>query len=110
MESSRAGAVRSWFWFHLELQSFGVRDVYGCRRLIHLGLQSPHRCLFQPTVFVPHAHWEVYGRGSLPLHNLVSDSANPHYLSDPLPRHCGIIVALDSSEPWFQEVISSTVK
>ena len=22
-----------------------------------------------------------------------------HYVSDPLPRHCGIIVALDSSEP-----------
>ena len=36
---------------------------------------------------------------SLPLHHLVSDSANPHYVSDPLPRHYGIIVALDSSEP-----------
>ena len=23
----------------------------------------------QPTVIVPHAHWEAYGRGSLPLHN-----------------------------------------
>ena len=55
-------------------------------------------CLFQPTVFVPHAHWEAYGLGSLPLHNLVSDSAKPHYVSDPLPCHCGIIVALDSSE------------
>ena len=42
------------------------------------GLQSSHRCPFQPTVIVPHAHWEAYGRGSLPLHNLVSDSANPH--------------------------------
>ena len=41
----------------------------------------------------------LWRRGSLPLHNLVSDSANPHYVSDPLPRHCGIIVALDSSEP-----------
>ena len=30
---------------------------------------------------------------------LSSDSANPHYVSDPLPRHFGIIVALDSSEP-----------
>ena len=39
-----------------------------------------------PTVIVPHAHWEAYGRGSLPLHNLVSDSANPHYVSDPLPQ------------------------
>ena len=36
---------------------------------------------------------------SLPLHHVVSYSANPHYVSDPLPRHCGIIVALDSSEP-----------
>eukprot|EP00670_Eutreptiella_braarudii_P009607 CAMPEP_0174306818 /NCGR_PEP_ID=MMETSP0810-20121108/705_1 /TAXON_ID=73025 ORGANISM="Eutreptiella gymnastica-like, Strain CCMP1594" /NCGR_SAMPLE_ID=MMETSP0810 /ASSEMBLY_ACC=CAM_ASM_000659 /LENGTH=38 /DNA_ID= /DNA_START= /DNA_END= /DNA_ORIENTATION= len=35
--------------------------------------------LFQPTAFVPHAHWEAYGGGSLPLHNLVSDAANPHY-------------------------------
>ena len=35
---------------------------------------------------VPCAHWEAYGRGSLPLHNLVSDSANPHYVSDPLPQ------------------------
>ena len=24
--------------------------------------------------------------GSLPWHNLVSDSANPHYMSDPLPQ------------------------
>ena len=32
------------------------------------------------------AHWEAYGRGSLRLHNLVSDSANPHYVSDPLPQ------------------------
>jgi hypothetical protein len=41
---------------------------------------------FQPTVIVPHAHWEAYGRGSLPLHNLVSDSATPHYMPDPLPQ------------------------
>ena len=26
-------------------------------------------------------------------------SANPHYVLDLLARHCGIIVALDSSEP-----------
>ena len=26
------------------------------------------------------------GRGSLPLQNQVSDSANPHYVSDPLPQ------------------------
>ena len=32
-----------------------------------------------------HAHWEVKGRGSLPRHHLVSDSANPHYVSDPRP-------------------------
>ena len=29
------------------------------------------------TIFVPHAHWDAYGRGSLPLHHPVSDSANP---------------------------------
>ena len=38
------------------------------------------------TVIVPHAHWEAYGRGSLPLHYLVSDSATPHCVSDPLPQ------------------------
>jgi hypothetical protein len=38
------------------------------------------------TVIVPHAHWEAYRRGSLPLQNLVSDSANPDYVSDPLPQ------------------------
>ena len=48
----------------------------------------------------PHAHWEAHGRGSLPPQNPVSDSANPlttrqiRYHS-----HCGIIVALDCSEP-----------
>ena len=31
-------------------------------------------------------HWEADGRGSLPLHNLVSDSAHPHYMSHPLPQ------------------------
>ena len=36
------------------------------------------------AVIVPHAHWEAYRRGSLPLHNLVPDSANPHCVSDPL--------------------------
>ena len=30
------------------------------------------------TIFGPCAHWEADGRGSLPLHHLVSDSANPH--------------------------------
>ena len=44
---------------------------------------------------VPHAHWEAYGGGSLPLHNLVSDSANPHYASDPLPQS---FVGLDTSD------------
>ena len=32
------------------------------------------------------AHWEADGRASLPLQNPVSDSANPHYISDPLPQ------------------------
>ena len=41
---------------------------------------------FSASVIVPRAHWEAYGRGSLPLHNLVSDLANPHFVSDPLPR------------------------
>ena len=52
--------------------------------------RTPYTLLssFQPTVFVPHVHWEAHGRGSLPLHHLVSDSANPHYVSDPLPQSC----------------------
>ena len=54
-----------------------------CKQLI---LERSHRCLLQPTVIVPRAHWDAYGRGSLPLHNLVSDSATPQYVSDPLPR------------------------
>ena len=29
----------------------------------------------------------------------VSDSANLLHVLDPLPRHCGIIIALDGSEP-----------
>ena len=32
---------------------------------------------------MPHVHWEAYERGSLPLHILVSDSANPHYPPPP---------------------------
>ena len=44
------------------------------------------KVLFQPTVFVPHAQWEAYGRGSLQLRDLVSNSANPHYVSDRLPK------------------------
>ena len=70
--------------------------------LMHLSLQSSHRSLFQPTVIVPHAHWEAYGRGSPPLHYLVLDSANPHYVSDPLPQPLWgqwVITALDSTEP-----------
>ena len=51
-----------------------------------LSLQSSHHCLLQPTAIVPHAHWEAHGRGSLPLHHLVSDSANPHNVSHPLPQ------------------------
>ena len=35
---------------------------------------------FQPRVIGPHAHWEAYGHGSLPLHQPVSDSAYPHYV------------------------------
>ena len=62
------------------------REYMTCNLLTHLSLQSSRRCLLQPTVIVPHAHWEAYGRGSLPLHSLVSDSANPHCVSDPLPH------------------------
>ena len=53
------------------------------------------RSLFSPTVFVPHAQWEAYGRGSPPLHDLVSHSANPHCVSDPLPQSI-----LGSSQNW----------
>ena len=68
--------------------------------LIHLGLQSSLRCLSQPTVIVPHAHWEAYGRGSLPLHHLVSDSAHPSLrVRSATTVICGIIAALDSSDP-----------
>ena len=49
---------------------------------------SPHASLIEPATPT-----------RLPRHSLVSDSANPDYVSDPLPRHRGIIVALDSSEP-----------
>ena len=45
--------------------------------------QSSHRCLVQPTVIVTHGRWEAYGCGNLPLHNPVSESTNPDYLSDP---------------------------
>ena len=42
--------------------------------------------------FVPHVHWESHGRGSLPLHKLVSDSAIPHCVSDLLPQSlCGVV-------------------
>ena len=51
-------------------------EVSDGNTLVHLGFQSSYRCLFQPSVIVPHAHWEAYGRGGLPLHILVSDSAN----------------------------------
>ena len=46
----------------------------------------PSAVFVQPTVLVPHVHWEADGRGSLPLHHLVSDSATPHCVSDPLPQ------------------------
>ena len=35
------------------------------------------------------------GRGSLPLHHLVSDSAHPHNVSDPLPQSF-----VGSSQHW----------
>ena len=47
-------------------------------RRVHPSLQPSPRCPNQPTVIVPHSHWEAYGRGSLPLHHLVPDSAQPH--------------------------------
>ena len=63
-----------------------------CNLLIHLSLQSSHRCLFRSTVIVPHAHWEACRRGRLPL--LILTTCQIRYHS-----HCGIIVALDGSEP-----------
>ena len=69
--------------FLLDLSHSGL--LLNCRA--HKAVKSHSRSyLDQPTVIVPHAHWEAYGRGSLPLHHLVSDSANPHYMSDPLPQ------------------------
>ena len=67
--------------------------------LIRLTLQSSHRCPFQPTVIVPHAHWEAYGRGSLHCitwfqTQLILSTCQIRY-----HNQCGIIVALDSSEP-----------
>ena len=41
----------------------------------------------------PAAHWDAY------LHFLVSDSAHPHCVRSATTVICGIIVALDSSEP-----------
>ena len=39
---------------------------------------------FQPTRFcASRAPWEAYRHGSFPLHNLVSESAHPHYVSAP---------------------------
>ena len=53
--------------------------------------------IFAEPVIVPHAHWEAYRRGGLPLPNLVSDSANPHTVSDPLPQSF-----VGSSQHWQQ--------
>ena len=82
------------FWFALDAaftETEVIARIAEAKRSAlgeHLSLQSSHRCFFlQPTVIVPHAHWEAYGRGSLPLHMLVSDSGNPHYVSDPLPQY-----------------------
>ena len=46
---------------------------------------------------VPGIKGQSYGRDSLPLNNLVSDSANPHYVSDPVPQSfVGSFVELNS--------------
>ena len=52
---------------------------------------SPQPSIFTPLSFSAYSHCAsctlgAYGRGSLPLHNLVSDSANLHCVSHPLPR------------------------
>ena len=73
-------------------------------------LRPPHSCHPENPLKIPktackrqHAvsmHWEAYGRGSLPLHNLISDSVSPlttfqiRYHS-----HCGVIAALGRCEP-----------
>ena len=35
------------------------------------------KMIWHSLLTLQYAHWEAYGHGSLPLHNLVSDSANP---------------------------------
>ena len=45
------------------------------------------------------AQQEAYGRGSLPIHNPVSESGNPHCMPDPLPQPLWESVALDNSGP-----------
>ena len=49
----------------------------------HFTLYALHSAVsFSPPSFVPHAHWEAYGCGSLPLHNLLSAPAHPHNMSN----------------------------
>ena len=82
-----------------------------CSSVVELGLRASFVLCFTfqdllTVVFLGIAQAHATGRGciafklkggelssgSLPLHNLVSDSANPHYVSDPLPQplwdHC----------------------
>ena len=60
--------------------------------------QSSNSCLFRPTVIVPQAHWEAYGRGSLPLQTFRL-SQSSLCVRSATTVFCGIIVALDSFDP-----------
>ena len=71
---------------HTEQLPTNRQQCMSLNQLILLSLPSLHRYALQPTVTVPHARRDAYGRGSLPLHKQVSDPAFPHYVSDPLPH------------------------
>ena len=50
------------------------------RRRVNPRASVLEHCLFQSTVFVPRAHWEAYGRGTLSLHNLYAPMLEQHGL------------------------------
>ena len=63
---------------HIVLQYFRGTGCPDCATILCIPLSFSAY-----TLCTSCAHWEAYG---LPLHNLVSDSAHPHYISDPLPQ------------------------
>ena len=58
-----------------------------------------HLTLCCPFSAQPHAPRDAYGRGSPPLHNPVSDSANPSLrVTSATTVICGVIIELSSSD------------